>query len=87
MLGVSKDLLPIAEQDETMKSVYYFGAAAGLPWAAALGRYVVDKIFDGRGELDHYFSSKRKFVIPRGVQTVISTPITFALSHGVKELF
>ncbi len=86
MLGVSKDLLPIAEQDETAKSVYYFGAAAGLPWAAALGRYIVDKIFDGRNDLDPYFSSKRKFVIPRPIQRAISTPVTFALSHGAKEL-
>lgn len=87
MLGVSKDLLPIAEQDETMKSVHYFGAAAGLPWAAALGRYVVDKIFDGRNDLDRYFSSKRKFIVPYAVQRVITTPATFALSHGAKELF
>lgn len=86
MLGVSQDFLPIAEQDETMNSVYYLGAAAGLPWAAALGRYVVDKIFDGRNELDKYFSSKRKFAIPRSVQRVVSTPVTFALAHGVKTL-
>ncbi len=87
MLGVSKDFLPIANQDDTMKSVYYFGAAAGLPWAAALGKYVVDKIFDGRDEFDQYFSPKRKFVIPRPIQRVVSTPVTFALSHGAKQLF
>ncbi|MBX4197942.1 FAD-binding oxidoreductase [Candidatus Parcubacteria bacterium] len=85
LIGVSKDFLPIIGMDPVMKNVYFTGAGAGLPWAAALGEYTADKIFNGRSDFDKVFSYKRKFPIGHSAQVVLSKPLSFALSHGIKK--
>lgn len=87
MLGVSKDLLPIVGFDDKMKNVWYVGAATGLPWASALGVYSAEKIINGRSEFDLDFSWKRKFMINSKVQTLLTTPMTYAISHGITKYF
>jgi len=87
-IGVSKDFLPIAGQHPHLPYVYYIAGAAGLPWAAALGRYMADKIADTKaGELDQYFATPRKYPINYTVQNILGKPITFALSHGITKYF
>lgn len=84
LIGVSKDFLPVAGAHHELSDVYYIGGAAGLPWAAALGRYVADKIAKRSSTpFDQYFKTPRKYPIPYTVQNVLGKPITFALSHGV----
>lgn len=85
MLGVSKDLLPIIGPDEGNDCVFYVGAATGLPWAAALGQYAADRVLSGRNEFDEDFSSRRHFVIGRRMQSLLRTPATYALSHGIAK--
>lgn len=87
MLGVSKDLLPVMGLDSRFDTVWYVGAATGLPWAAALGIYAAQRITEGRDEFDDIFSWKRTFVISRRIQTLLTTPITYALSHGIAKYF
>jgi gamma-glutamylputrescine oxidase len=83
MLGVSKDLLPILGSDSRRPSISYVGAATGLPWAAALGRYAAERILDGRRDFDAAFSPAREFLIGPKLQALLSTPVTFALAHAV----
>ncbi|MDP3778892.1 MAG: FAD-binding oxidoreductase [bacterium] len=85
MLGVSKDLLPIIGPDKNNDCVFYVGAATGLPWAAALGQYAADHALNGRNEFDEDFSPDRHFVIGSRMQSLLSTPVTYALSHGIAE--
>jgi gamma-glutamylputrescine oxidase len=85
MLGVSKDLLPIMGADEKMENVWYVGAATGLPWATALGVYAAEKILDGRNEFDEDFSWRRKFIIGPRLQALLTTPATYAVSHGITK--
>lgn len=87
MLGVSKDLLPVMGFDPDSKHIWLVGAATGLPWAAALGYYAAEKYLSGRNEFDDIFSWKRKFVIGRRMQAILTTPPTYALSHGIAEYF
>ncbi len=82
MLGVTKDLLPIMGQDANDSSVTYIAAASGLPWAAALGRYVADKVHSGRSDFDSVFTPYRKFIAPRLVEKIVRKQITYALAHG-----
>lgn len=84
-LGVSKDFLPILGQAEAFPRVHFAGAAAGLPWAAALGEYVADKIVDGRRELDETLSPSRPFTIGSRLQRVLGKPVSFALSHAAAK--
>ncbi len=85
MLGVSKDLLPIMGPDKNNKKIWYVGAATGLPWAAALGVYAAEKILIGRKEFDRDFSPERHFAIGPCAQTLLTTPVTYALSHGIAK--
>lgn len=85
MLGVSKDLLPIIGADKNNPYIFYVGAATGLPWAAALGQYATDHVLNNRDEFDTDFSSERNFIIGSRMQTILQTPPTYALSHGIAK--
>jgi gamma-glutamylputrescine oxidase len=87
LMGVSKDLAPIAGRDIKNPDIYFIGAAAGLPWAASLGGYIADKIIDGRNELDSVFSPQRKMPVSNYLQKIISKPLSFAISHGISKYF
>jgi gamma-glutamylputrescine oxidase len=86
LLGVSKDFLPLAARDDAQPALYLVGGAAGLPWAAALGRYVADKLQSGRSDLDVELDPQRRFPVGRFVQGLIGTPPAFALSHALVKL-
>ena len=65
--------------------MHFAGGAAGLPWAAALGRYLAERILEGRDELDATLSVDRRFPIGRHLQALLGTPAAFALSHGLSK--
>lgn len=81
LIGLSKDIFPLCGPDKTMPSVYYAVAAAGLPWAAALGTYSSEAILDKRNDLDIYLSPYRSFKLGRLTQRILGTKLTFALSN------
>jgi len=85
LIGISKDVFPLAGPDKDAKSIYYIGAAAGLPVAAMLGNYCADYIIDGADTLKDYFSPYRKFPIRGALQTVLGTKLTFAISNWVSH--
>jgi len=87
LIGVSKDFVPIAGESKEFPGLYFAGAGAGLPWSAALGIYVAEKIVSGRKDFDQVFSEKRQFTIQGWVQKLITKPIAFALSHGFAKYF
>ena len=78
---MSKDILPLVGRDAEQKNLYYVVAAAGLPWAAALGSYSADAIIENRSDLDGYFCPYRPFTFGPAVQKLLGTRLTFALSH------
>jgi len=81
LIGVSKDIIPIADYDPTSKNIYYISGAAGLPWAAALGHYAAEKIIDGKTDFDTYFSLSRKFPVGNALQSIIGKRAAFAVSN------
>jgi len=85
MLGVSKDLLPIMGPDKNNSALWMVGAATGLPWAAALGVYAAEKILTNRNDFDADFSPERHFTIGPRLQSLLTTPLTYALSHGLAK--
>lgn len=84
LIGLSKDIAPIAGSDKNTKHIYYVTAAAGLPIAAALGRYSAEHLLDGTTALDSYFSPYRKFPISGFAQSLLGTKLSFALSNLLK---
>jgi gamma-glutamylputrescine oxidase len=87
LIGVSKDFLPIVGEDPHLKNVFFVGAGAGLPWAAALGEYIAEKVLTDRKDWDEMFSYKRHFPLNHAGQVVLSKPVAFAISHGVTKYF
>jgi glycine/D-amino acid oxidase-like deaminating enzyme len=84
LVGISKDIIPVAGPDKNNPSIYYISAAAGLPWAAALGHYSAEHILEKRHDLDDVFSPERKFALGSCVQKILGTPLTFALSNFMR---
>ncbi len=85
MLGVTKDLLPLAGRHNQNPTCFYIAAATGLPWAAALGGYIADKITKGESRLDEYFRADRKFAISPRVQKLFGKRVSYALANGVAK--
>ena len=81
LIGVSKDLFPIAGVDEKMPSIYYITAATGLHWGAAIGRYSADRILENNTALDSHLSPYRSFPLGKWSNYVMGTRASFALSN------
>jgi gamma-glutamylputrescine oxidase len=84
LLGVSLDFAPVVGRHDGLP-VYFAGAGAGLPWAAALGEYLAQKITNGRAELDEMLSPERHLAIGRPLQRLLGKPVAFALSHAAAK--
>jgi gamma-glutamylputrescine oxidase len=81
LIGVSKDLFPIAGFCPSLPSVYLIAGAAGLPWAAALGRYCAQVIDGAPAAYDTYFSPERATLLGKCLPRLLGKRLTFALSH------
>jgi len=85
LIGVTKDFLPVLARDPKLQNVWYAGAAAGIPWSAALGKYAVDKVLDGRKDFDIHFDPKR-FASKNWLQALIGRKLSFAIFQGLRKL-
>ncbi|MBA3752108.1 FAD-binding oxidoreductase [Candidatus Dependentiae bacterium] len=85
LIGVSKDVAPLAGPDKDIKSIYYICAAAGLPVAAMLGNYSAKYLLDGADTLKDYFSPYRETPIGGILQSILGTKVTFALSNAISH--
>lgn len=83
LIGISKDFAPVVGRHPRYSSVHYAAGAAGLPWAAALGRYLAEKVLDGRDDVDGPLAVHRRFPIGPHIQAVLGAPAAFALAHGI----
>lgn len=83
LIGLSKDIVPLAGRDAKRPYLYYVGAAAGLPIAAGLGRYSAEHIIDGRTDLDHCFSPYRSYYISGLLQKLLGKRLSFAFSNFI----
>jgi gamma-glutamylputrescine oxidase len=83
LIGITKDFAPIVGPHPRFPSVHFAGGAAGLPWAAALGRYLAERILDGRTDLEDVLSVNRSFPVGPHLQAAIGAPAAFAASHGI----
>lgn len=81
LIGLTKDIMPLAGYDSEHPNIYYIGGCAGLPWAAALGNYCVEQYLEQRNDYDKFFSPQRKFFLGRTFQKIFGTKLTFALCN------
>ena len=86
LIGITKDFAPVVGNHPRFSSVHFAAGAAGLPWAAALGRYLAEKVLDGRNDLDAQLTVDRRFPVGPHLQAVLGTPLAFAISHGILKI-
>lgn len=86
LIGISKDIAPIAGRDKDKPYMFYIAASAGLPIAAALGRYSAENLLEGNTSLDPYFSPYRSFAIGGALQSIIGTKLSFAICNAMKKI-
>jgi gamma-glutamylputrescine oxidase len=86
LIGISKDFAPVVGRHPRYSSVRYAAGAAGLPWAAALGRYLAESVLDGRDDIGALLAVDRRFPIGPCGQAVLGAPGAFALSHAILKL-
>lgn len=82
LIGVTKDLLPVAGRDEAQPSHYYAGCAAGIPWSVLAARCAVEMALDGGSAFQRFFDPHRPFTDLDVLQPLFRKPATFALSHA-----
>lgn len=85
LIGISKDIVPIAGRDKNRPYIYYITASAGLPIAAALGRYSAEHLIDNRRDLDFVFSPYRSFPVGSKLQSILGTKASFAISNLITK--
>jgi gamma-glutamylputrescine oxidase len=85
LMGISKDISPLAGVDKEKPYQFYITAACGLPIAASLGRYSAENLIDGQHNLDDYFSPYRKFPISGISQSILGNKLSFAFSNLIKK--
>lgn len=83
MLGVSKDFLPVAGRDPDDPTLTCIAAAAGLPWAAALGRHFAEAIAAGRDGGYPEFSPQRRRVRGSLGNRLLTRRGALVLAHGM----
>ncbi len=83
LIGISKDVVPIAGRDKNIPSIYYVTAATGLPWAAALGNYSAMALLDKEINFDEFFSPYRSYILGDTFRSIFGTRLTFALSNFI----
>jgi gamma-glutamylputrescine oxidase len=81
LIGVTKDLLPLAGPDPSHPGSFYAGCAAGLPWSVLAAQCAVASS-EGRDELQRFLDPGRVFTDLDPIQPVAGKRLTFALSHG-----
>lgn len=86
LIGLSKDIVPIAGPDKDNPAFYYIGACAGLSIAAGLGTYSAQHMLENRHDLDAYFSPYRSFPIGSVLGSVMGTTLSFALSNMITKI-
>ncbi len=84
LIGITKDLFPLAGKDKNNPNLYYISGAAGLPWAASLGKYAVEVLLDKKDEFAPYFDPYRRFLISHSLQALLGQQLTFALCNFQK---
>jgi gamma-glutamylputrescine oxidase len=81
LIGITRDLLPIAGASPKHPSHFVALCAAGLPWSVVSGRTAAQIAIEGSALLSDFFRPGRTFTEFDPLQPVLTKPATFAISN------
>ncbi len=85
LIGISKDIGPLAGPDQKHSHIYYIAGSAGLPIANALAHYSTQHLLDKRTDFDDYFKPNRPYFIGNTTQKIIGKKLSFALNNFMSQ--
>jgi gamma-glutamylputrescine oxidase len=80
LIGVTRDLLPLAGSNPQLPDQLQAVCAAGLPWSVLAGQAAARAITGASTDLDAHFSPARHFELA-GLASILPVSLSFALSH------
>ena len=80
LIGVTRDLLPLAGADLQRPDQTVAACAAGLPWSVLAGQAAARAVVGAATDLDARFSPARPFELA-ALGAILPLPMSFALSH------
>ncbi len=85
LIDTTRDLLPTLVRDAEAPHVHYALGVVGLPWASFcgdfLGRVVLGTATQDEMKYFSYFSNRRSFLLPSGLQKVVGKAAVFSLNN------
>ena len=81
LLGISKDVLPIAGRSLDEPSQHLAMCGAGLPWSVLAGECAAALVAGQAAPLARFFAPERRFPWIERFQPVLGKPVTWALSY------
>ena len=81
LIGITRDLLPIAGVSSKHASHFVALCAAGLPWSVLSGQTAARVAIEGSAPLAEFFQPGRTFTEFDSLQPVLTKPPTFAISN------
>lgn len=80
MIGMTRDLLPLAGRSPSTPSHYYALCAAGLPWSVLSARTAAAAVLGATTPLDEFFAPGRRFELD-ALPSIIGKSAAWALSY------
>jgi len=81
LIGVSKDILPIAGPVADTRTIHCALCAAGLPWSTLAARTAVDSALERPSPIAPYFNPARAFGPADSLQPLLGKPNTWGLAY------
>jgi gamma-glutamylputrescine oxidase len=81
LIGMSKDVLPIAGRSPAEPAHYLALCAGGLPWSMLAGECAADILAGRAAPLERFFAPQRRFNRIEAFQPLLGKPLTWALSY------
>ncbi len=81
LIGMSKDLLPIAGRSRAEPTLHVAMCGAGLPWSLLAGESAAAQLAGESTPVDAFFTPGRRFNRVEALQPLLGKPATWALSY------
>ena len=86
LIDTTRDLLPVVVRPAGCEHLHFILGVVGLPWAAFSGSFAARNVLGTAARDDRryyrYFSDRRHFLLPAGLERVIGKPLLFSLNNA-----
>ena len=86
LIDATRDLLPVVVRPPGSEHLHFILGVVGLPWASFSGSFAARNVLGTATDEDHryyrYFTDRRHFFLPAGLESIIGKPLLFSLNNA-----